>query len=79
MFSKIADGRMSKSPKALNPQETKPEQKEAKQDPKEIKFHTCEKLNVFAVQGFYGCCNKLLLSGLKQCTFTISQVCSSEV
>lgn len=49
MFSKIADGRMSKSPKALNPQETKPEQKEAQQDPKEIKFHTYEKLNLFAV------------------------------
>lgn len=33
------------SPKALNPQELKPEQKEAKQNPKEIRFHTQEKFH----------------------------------
>lgn len=33
------------SPKALNSQERKPEQKEAKQNPKEIRFHTQEKFN----------------------------------
>lgn len=31
---------MSESLKALNPKEIKPEQKEAKQNPKEIRFHT---------------------------------------
>lgn len=40
---------MSKSPEALNPQEVKPEQKEAKQDTKEIRFHTHEELNSLAV------------------------------
>lgn len=39
MSSKIAD-REKMSPKALNPQEIKPEQKKAKQNPKEIRFHT---------------------------------------